>query len=283
MSFPPVSPKSLIAATLVSGTLLLTGCAHKIAPDGHYQDTPVMADGNADDWSLPLRFSNESYTLQYNVTNDNKNIYVCVLSRDEATQLRMLRAGMTIYLDPKGAENKGISLHFPLRKQPQPDPERIRNRNGDPITNTDNKARKEELLLQSDFYGTTGFTGIENGQFGVADPKGPFQVAMKLNNQDSLLVYEVVIPVKNVLGMELSARSKKKNFSVGIALNSVPAQGASRNNGGARPSFGGGGGGMHMSMGGMRGGGSRRNYNADSSPASKEDASWYSFRLVEKK
>jgi hypothetical protein len=253
-----------------------------MAPEGHYQETPVMADGNADDWSLPLRFSNESYTLQYNVTNDNKNIYVCVLSRDEATQLRMLRAGMTIYLDPKGADNKGISLHFPLRKQAQPGQESIRNRNGDPLTKNDNKALKEELLLQSDFYGTTGFTGIENGQFGVADSKGPLQVAMKLNNQDSLLVYEVVIPVKNVLGMDLSARPKKKNFSVGIVLNSVPAQGEGRNNGGARPSFGGGGGGMHMSMGGMRGGGSRRNYNPDASPASKEETNWYAFRLVQK-
>jgi hypothetical protein len=268
---------------LLVSSILLAGCSHKLAPDGHYQDTPVVADGSTDDWSLPLRFSNESYTLQYNVTNDSKNIYVCVLSRDEATQLRMLRAGMTIYFDPKGDKNKDISLHFPLRKQP--DPERVRSRNGDPIINTDSKARKEELLLQSDFYGTTGFSGIENGQFGVADQKGPFQVAMKLNNQDSLLVYEVVIPIKNVLGTDLSARSKKKNFSVGIVVsNAVPGQGGGRGNGGSRPSFGGGGGGMHMSMGGARGmgGGGRRNYDSGNNPAPKEEADWYPFRLVTK-
>ncbi|HEX9510342.1 MAG TPA: hypothetical protein VF939_07655 [Puia sp.] len=281
MLFPLIPTKSLMAATILYGAALCTGCTHKMAPDGHYQETPVMADGNTGDWSLPLRFSNESYALQYNVTNDNRNIYVCILSRDEATQLRMLRAGMTIYFDPKGDKNKAIGLHFPLRKQPEPDPERARNRNGDPIANNDSKAQKEELLLQSDFYGTTGFSGIENGQFGVADPKSPFQVAMKLNNQDSVLVYEVIIPEKNVLGMDLSARSKKKNFSVGIVLNAVSGQGESRSNGGSRPTFGGGGGGMHMSMGGMHG--SHRNYNADgNSPASKEEAIWYPFRLVQK-
>ena len=280
MPFPLLSPKRFIVATFVSGALLCAGCMHKMAPDGHYQETPVLADGHADDWSLPLRFSNDSYTLQYNVTNDDKNIYICILSRDEGTQFRMLRAGMTLYFDPKGAEDKTIGLHFPLRKQA--DPDRARIRSGAPITNHDNKNEKEELLLQSDFYGTTGFSGIENGQFGISDPKSPLQVAMKLNNQDSLLVYEVVVPIKNVLGVDLNARSKKKNFSVGIILNAVQGEGGARNNGN-RPSFGGGGGGMHMSMGGMHGGG-RRNYNGSgNNAASKEETSWYKFRLVEKK
>ena len=281
MPFSPLYPKRLVVASVVSGALLCGGCLHKMAPDGHYQETPVVADGSAGDWSLPLRFSNESYTLQYNVTNDNKNIYICILSRDEGTAFRMLRAGMTVYFDPKGGEDETIGLHFPLRKQP--DPDRVRLRSGAPLTNHDNKNEKEELLLQSDFYGTTGFSGIENGQFGVADPKSPFQVAMKLNNQDSLLVYELVVPIKNVLGMDLNARTKKRNFSVGIILNAVQAWGGNRN-GGNRPSFGGGGGGMHMSMGGGRGGGGgRRNYNGSNNTVSKEETSWYKFRLVEKK
>lgn len=272
-----LTPQKWLAATLVCGSLFVTGCSPKLAPEGHYQDTPVVADGNASDWTLPLRFSNPEYTLQYNVTNDSKNIYICVLSRDEITELRMLRAGMTIYLDPKGEKNKDISLHFPLRKQE--DPERGRYRNGNPLP--DNKAQKQEWMLQSDYYGTSGFSGIENGQFGVTDTKGPFQVAMKLNNQDSVLVYEVAIPIKNVLGMDLGVRSKKKNFSVGIVLNTVQDIGGGRN-GGNRPSFGGGGGGMHMSMGGGRGmGGGRRNYGSSgNSPLTKEEDNWYQFRLV---
>jgi len=270
-----------LTSLLCAGALMYAGCARKLAPDGHYQDTPVVADGSADDWNLPLRFSNESYTLQYNVTNDNKNLYVCVLSRDPATQLRILRSGMTIYFDPKGDKNKDIGLHYPLLKPADPEATRIRYGNGG---TGDSKARKEEYLLQSDSYGTTGFAGIENGQFGVADPKSPFQVVMKLSNQDSLLVYEVVVPIKNVLGVDPGDRSKKKNFSVGIVLNAVANSPGSRSNGGPRPSFGGGGGGMHMSMGGMRGGGGRRNYNTSGNgPASKEEADWYTFRLVTKK
>ncbi len=67
----PLSLQRTGALLLLSG-ILLTGCSHQLAPEGHYQDTPVAADGSPSDWKLPLRFSDESYNLQYNVTNDDK-------------------------------------------------------------------------------------------------------------------------------------------------------------------------------------------------------------------
>jgi hypothetical protein len=274
----PVRPKhrnNRWALLLLSG-ISLAGCAHKLAPMGHLQSTPVVADGIPNEWSQPLRFSNENYTIQYNVTNDSKNVYVCVLSRDETTMLRMLRSGMTIYFDPKGEKNKDIGLHFPLRKQP--DPASFRNRNGEPMTNSNNNGWKEELLTQSDYYGTTGFASIENGQFGVADKKGPIQVGIKLNNQDSLLVYEAIIPLQNILGTGLNSRSPKKAFSVGIVLNAPVVGGSSRPYGG-----GGGGGGMRlngMGMRGLGGGGGRRYGSGNNNPPPKEDVNWYQFRLV---
>ena len=64
---------------------------------------------------------------------------------------------------------------------------------------------KEELLGQSDDYGTTGFAGIENDQFGLNDSvKSPIRVAMKLNHQDSMRVYEAIIPIRNILNNGLS-------------------------------------------------------------------------------
>lgn len=265
---------ALIPGALVSVIMLCTACSHKMAPDGTYQATPVVADGVADDWKQPLRFSNADYTLQYAVSNDNKNLYVCVLSKDDGTQLRMLRSGMTIYFDPKGEKNKNFSIVFPIPKQP--DPNAYQNRNGNPITQTDPNTRKEQLLLQSDYYNTTGFLDIENGQFAVKDDKSSIRVAMKLNNNDSVLVYEAIVPIKNILGADLNPRSDLKNFSVGIVLNAVLGQGGGNNS--SRPSFGG----MRgMGMRGMGGGGGRGgNYGSQRSAGAKEEDNWYQFRLV---
>lgn len=250
------------AAFFLSG-LLFTACSPKLAPVGHYQDSTVAVDGNPADWALPLRFSNTAYTLQYNVTNDSKDLYVCVSSADDATQLRILKSGMTLYFDPKGDKNKDISLHFPIQKH-----------------GIARDTRKEELLLQSDYYNTVGFADLENGQFGLNDIKAPIHIAIKLNNDDSLLVYEIAIPLKNILGPDWSVKAAKKNFSVGIVLDAVAGPGGG-GGGGMRP----GGFGMRgMGMGGMRGGGmgggGGRRYGGQT--AQKEDATWYQFRLATK-
>src|ERR1700744_2576451 len=173
MSIPPLPCRQWIPILLAG--LVFASCSPNLAPAGHYQDTTVKVDGFPSEWTLPLRFSNASYTLQYNVTNDDKNLYVCVLSTDDNTQFRILRSGMTLYFDPKGKKNKEISLHFPIQKPVDPGA----NRTGSTINYQNREqnrdTRKEELLLQSNYYSTTGFLGIENGQFSPGDPKTPIQ------------------------------------------------------------------------------------------------------------
>jgi len=188
----------LVLSAIFTAAFLYIGCSKKLMPEGRFQDKPVVVDGKIDDWRLPLRFSDPSYSMQYAVTNDNKNIYVCIYTKDQAFQLRMLRAGMSICFDPKGEKNKNMSLVFPIRKSVVP----VANGNGEPIRSSDIKMTEEQFLLQSDFYNTIGLLNLENGQFAVADRKNNIQLAIKLNS-DSSLVYEAAIPIRYVLGNDL--------------------------------------------------------------------------------
>jgi hypothetical protein len=271
-TLPTISAKSLLF--LIAIDLCFAACSPKLAPPAHYQTTPIVADGIPDDWTLPLRFANATYTLQYNVTNDSKNIYVCILSRDEMTMLRMLRAGITVYFDPKGQTSRDISLHYPMRKQPDPN---VRSRNDEPLTYQSDSTFKRELLLQSDSYGTTGFSGIDNGQFAATDNKSPIRVAIRFTRHDSLLVYEAIIPIVNKLGADLSSRNPKKTFSVGVVLNTPSGLSVVSNQHHSGRGLGLGLNGMHPG-----GGGGHRNYNNnnnDNLPI-KEDANWYQFRFA---
>jgi hypothetical protein len=277
---------TLVLLILFISSFYISSCSSKMAPEGHYQDTPVVADGNAADWQLPLRFSNEKYTFQYNVTNDNKFLYICILSTDPTTQNRILKDGMTIYFDPKGKKKTDISLAYPTRQvNDRNSYNGYRNRNGNPIRPENTDSVKNTLIQQSSFFVTKGFVNIENGQFGIHDRSSHIQVGLKLND-DSLLVYEAVVPI-NLVNGNLSAKKASKNFSIGIALNAVPGTGGANNNS-PRPSFGGGGmrGGM-MGGGMMRGGfggGGGRNYNSQrtTTQAVKEEDTWYEFRLAGK-
>jgi len=263
----------LLLFAVFSGLVVYSSCSRKLMPEGHFQDTPVLVDGKINDWSLPLRFSNPEYSMQYGVTNDDKNIYVCVYTKDESFQKRILRAGMSIFFDPKGEKDKKMSLIFPVKKPDEP----ADNQNGNPIRYSDTKTTEEQLLLQSDYYNTTGFLNLENGQFDITYQKNNIQVAIKLNG-DSSLVYEAAIPIKYVLGTDLRPGYVARNFSVGIVVNEVHHAGSNPNNG-YRPHSSYGGGGMR----GMHGMGGGRNYNSNNNAASKPEENWYQFRLVYKK
>jgi len=246
----------LLAAGLA---LVLESCSPQLAPIGHYQATQVVADGNAGDWEVPLRFSNSEHTFQYSITNDRKNIYICIISDNQATQLRMLRYGITVYFDPKGEKNKNISLEFPVRKT---DDNSYNNSNS--ITASSEKNAANALLLQSNYFNTSGFSNIENGQFSVESKKSDIKVAIKLHD-DSTLVYEAIVPFNDIPGID-PTESKIKNFSVGIAVSYSPFARNNSNNS-MRPSFG-----MHgMRFGGGGRGGSQRNQPA------KEEDEWYKF------
>ena len=251
--------------------IIFYSCSPQLAPVGHFQDNTVTADGNTDDWELPLRFSNPQHTFDYSITNDKNNIYICITSNDDRTEIRMLRSGLTIYFDPKGNKNKNISLEFPVKKPEQPSYNNSYN-NTDPIKSSSNKEIKDQLLLESNFFNTKGFANIENGQFAVGNQKINLQVALKLHNDSSnhSLVYEAIIPINDIPGVNQYARNTGKNFSIGIAMTSSQNR-SNNNNYSPRPSFG---------MRGMRmGGGGYRNYN-NQYQEPKEEINWYLFRLA---
>ena len=157
----------------------------------------------------------------------------------------MLRSGIEVFFDPKGEKNRNISLEFPMKKTEQT-PYNYSN----PITPANTKLNLDQLLLQSDYYNTKGFSNIENGQFGITDKRSDIRVALKLH-EDSTLVYEAMVPLNDIPGVDLYGKKSGKNFSVSIVVKSPQNRSNPNNTYARQPSYG-----MRgMHMGGMGGGG----------------------------
>jgi hypothetical protein len=124
------------------------------------------------------------------------------------------------------------------------------------------------LVLQSDYYNTNGMLNFENGQYGIADTKSKIQVALKVQ-QDSSLVYEASIPLLYILGSDMKPAYGSQNFSVGICINEIAYPSYHQNNSG----YG------HSSYGGMHTG-MHRNYGSGQSTNAKPEENWYPFRLA---
>lgn len=273
---------------------ILSGCSHKTYPTGNFQETAVTADGDLHDWSLPLRYGTTSGGAQYNVTNDNENIYISLQTHDEITALKILRAGVNIYIDPTTKESKTIDLSFPL-----PAPTSLYSGNqsqskgaGQP----DKSELRKSLLLQANVFKISGFQNIENRLYDKTD-QSKIKIGLK-SGEDNSLSYEAIIPLKYIYGTTEQLNSKAHNLSVGIVINAMQANREHANssgyNGGGMHGGGMGGGGMHRGGGISGGGGGHRQnpsgsggennnmHSPDRTALFKADVNWYKFKLAVK-
>jgi hypothetical protein len=73
----------------------------------------ITVDGQADDWRGNLYFNAEGqYSLGF--MNDDQDLYVCLVVNDPYKRSRILRAGLMLWLDPRGGKDKSLGIEFPL-------------------------------------------------------------------------------------------------------------------------------------------------------------------------
>ncbi len=61
-----------------------------------WQSNPMNIDGNDSDWETMPRFFNSEASVQYEVRNDTKNLYIILKSSNRSTQMQLLRAGFSV-------------------------------------------------------------------------------------------------------------------------------------------------------------------------------------------
>jgi hypothetical protein len=248
--------------------------------EGTYQQSKITADGDLNDWELPLRFQSVIGGMQYAVTNDNDNIYVSLHTSDDGTQNKILKAGVDIYIDPTGGDDKTMDISFPLKGSANQANEFPQNSTSK--DRKDNVKTKQEMVMLSNTFNVSGFTTMENRLYDIKDSSN-IRVALKIDDAGNM-GYEAIIPIKDVLGIPMTATEAGQKITVGVVINALPqnhksGQGIGLN--GMRIGTG-----RHSGMG--NGGNHNTNLNdenagPDRAAQYKEDANWYMFKLAYKK
>jgi uncharacterized membrane protein YgcG len=273
--------------------LSFIGCSPKNYTIGTYQNASITVDGNSADWEMPLRFGNTNGSLQYNITNDNEFVYVCVATSDENTKMKILRAGISIYIDVKGKKNKLTGITYPIKENQKNDFTMNRDelRNSSRFNQENNRSRKPNFN-KSNSYKCFGFLNDVDGEY-YLNANNPIKMSIDYDLNNNLVV-EASIPIKNFYDKNLNA-TPSPNISLGIVLNNLMTGfNPSRNNTNRNYNMGGMNGGMRG--GGMRGGGGMRSGGAmrggsgmreggnfsgiDRSGLSDSNENWYQFKLA---
>lgn len=174
---------------LIAGLLLYVNASAQDEPN-KWAPANMKVDGQATEWPKPLQFYNNVTKLFYTIANDKENIYVIVSVPDPQSQMKIMRSGITISLNPTGKKKGGAAVTFPITENVS---------TGAPDVPEASRALiagelKKQILANLKDIKVDGFDSIPNGNISVRNTFG-IQTAASYEASGNL-VCELAIPLK---------------------------------------------------------------------------------------
>jgi len=245
----------------------------------------IVIDGNIKEWGDSLRYYDKENKINYAIANTKDTLYMAIRINDRSKQTRILKAGLTFSIDPKGKKKETFSITFPLNVQGTAAKIPAHTDDIGEITQQERDDLKREQLTILRGIRATGFKDIEDEMITTSNTYG-IQTSVSYDDNE-YLVCEAAIPLSLFHIDGLAKNEWAFNFKInGLTRPNTTMEGTDEGSGnhGGRGSGGRGGGGMGGGGGrGGRGGGK----NDQSSPANqgsgvlfKTEDFWEKFYLA---
>jgi hypothetical protein len=234
--------------------VLFISCTNKIEYSSDFQTRQVRIDGKTPQWSAPLRFYDEKTGINYTITNDHNNLYLCCCISNELLQIKILRAGLEFAIDTLGKKSFPVRIKYPLGGDVKTEPML----NIDPKDNPGKNGREDhsdyklKLIAEATEMELVGFKPPLGKIISLSDRNSNGILAAIDFDKRGNMYYEAVLPFSTFYKNNLTPYDSNKVFNYRIKINSPSDFNTGEHNyGGAH---GGGMGGGRMGGGRMGGG-----------------------------
>jgi hypothetical protein len=153
----------------------------------------INVDGDLKEWGDSLRYYNVEKRLNYALANDKDYLYAAIRVSDRLDKMKVLNAGITLSIDPKGKKKDSFILTFPLAAPgDKPEFTKPKDDNGE-ITQADRDELMRERITKLRYIKVVGFKDIEDEMITTSNTYG-IKTAINYDANGDL-VYEVAIPL----------------------------------------------------------------------------------------
>ena len=226
-----------------------------------WRNQNITIDGNDNDWGNSLVMMDKLNAL-VGVQNDNNNLYLCLVTSNNDLQMKILRMGLTVWIDRTGSDDKKFGIRFPLGFRGMNAGDFQRDRSNMQEGERPNQDEIKERIINNQREMEVVGPDNEAIRVNLSELHG---IQLKIGMKEGRMVYEMQIPLsfKNGANYAINADTGS-TISVGLETGTFEAR---RNNRSEGFSSGGDGGGFQppeggeggddFGGGGMRGGGRR--------------------------
>lgn len=199
--------------------LLLSGCSTSYE-SLHRSGFPEEISSGYEDYK-----NDSDAGLMYLISNDSDSLYVSLKFQNRLTSMKVIRKGMTLWLDPSAKKNKAFGVGFPVAgsinrgKTPGyfQNPQVVEGEDGFMRLQYPKKEQKKEipeLMLMKWQVRLLGFNG-KNNQVLQAD-QSPYPVDLYYD-KNNILTYQLAVPFEAI---QINEFADGKAISLGVVTGS---------------------------------------------------------------
>ncbi len=240
----------------------------------------VKIDGEINEWGDSLHYYNADEKINYAIANTKDTLYMAVRINDRSQQRRILRAGLTVTIDPKGKKKDTYSITFPVNVQGSLQAPVVQQDDGGDVTQEDRDELMRERITSLRGIKVLGFKDIEGDMITTSNTYG-FQTAVNYDEK-GYLVCEAAIPLSFFHDADITKNEWAFNFKINGLQRKAPGQSGDASGESGGSGRGGRGGGSGGGRGGRGGGGRGGNHNSSASGDEGHDALYKSEDFWEK-
>jgi hypothetical protein len=165
-----------------------------------------------------MHFYDNKSKLQYNITNDDKNIYICIKAADERFQMKIIHAGMQINIDTGSKMAQPVCIIYPIAG------------NGKPKMPLDikpgqekNNQIKNQFLLEHKEMQLSGFKSPING---LVPLQNKYNISVGIDwDPSNNMYYKAIIPFSTFYKEALLQEDSSKIFNITFMVNAMEMPG----------------------------------------------------------
>ncbi len=204
------------------------------AMPGTWQSTPIIIDGDSKDWPSPYPNYDAKAKVAYATSNDGQNLYITMQTGDEATQLKILKQGMTVSIDTNGKKEAQFNINYPLQNDNEPldlaKPDRGQE-NKSQLARKQSEQKITRLLQDANQFTMDGFANCSGGY--MISQTLPCGVKVRARiDEFRELVWEAVIPFRVLYNRDsIVGSDARRPISVCYQVKGFKANGPKNDNG----------------------------------------------------
>lgn len=215
-----------IGAALL-GVLLLAGCSSakkNAGSEGGTQSADIIPDqppvtlslrtgpaisidGDISEWQATPAFTDHSTGISTTLQADSANLYIAMHVINQATQYKMLRMGMDVYIDTGAQKKELVVIGYPVAEQ---------NDMPDAQASAGGPNAKKILIQRASIMQTRGLKYFPNGMHLKKNANGPSAALAEDGNNN--LVYEASIPLKELFGNDFRFTGNPLPLNIGCRI-----------------------------------------------------------------